>query len=100
MGIWTAFKTLAAALLLVAMILKPVVEAQLQYGYYETLGCRGVENLVRTSVGLSFLTDPTASAAMLRLAFHDCQVGPVRTSKLDSAMALDQSLCLCSSGGP
>lgn len=54
-----------------------MVEAQgLRYGYYETLGCRGVEDRVRTLVRRSFMTDATASAAMLRLAFHDCQVGP------------------------
>lgn len=62
-----------------------MVEAQgLQYAYYETLGCRGVEDRVRTLVRRSFLTDATASAALLRLAFHDCQVGPV--SRADPSM--------------
>jgi peroxidase len=61
----------------VAVGMVTMVEAQLQYGYYDQLGCAGVEDRVQTLVRRSYLTDATASAAMLRVAFHDCQVGPV-----------------------
>lgn len=63
-------------LLTAAFLLAAVADAELRYGYYDSLGCAGVEDRVRTLVRRSFLTDATSSAAMLRLAFHDCQVGP------------------------
>lgn len=59
------------------MELQQRVHAELEYGYYDSLGCAGVEDRVRTLARRSFVADATASAAMLRLAFHDCQVGPV-----------------------
>lgn len=71
MGSWRTWVAVAAVVLLQA-----VVEAQLQYGYYDAV-CPGVEDRVRTLTGRSFVADATASAAMLRLAFHDCQVGAV-----------------------
>lgn len=70
-------------LLTAAFLLAAVADAELRYGYYDSLGCAGVEDRVRTLVRRSFLTDATSSAAMLRLAFHDCQVGPVSTSHLN-----------------
>lgn len=65
----------AAAVMLVEF--QAVANAQLRYGYYDAV-CPGVEDRVRTLATRSFVADATASAAMLRLAFHDCQVGTVR----------------------
>jgi peroxidase len=62
-------------LLVVAMAVTGV-QGQLQLGYYDSMGCAGVEDRARTLARRSFFADATASAAMLRLAFHDCQVGP------------------------
>ncbi|KAG0623512.1 hypothetical protein M758_3G179900 [Ceratodon purpureus] len=77
MGSWRAWLVAAGMVVMVTMLTsESLVEAQLQYGYYDQLGCRGVEDRVRTLVRRSYVTDVTASAAMLRLAFHDCQVGP------------------------
>lgn len=58
-----------------------MAEGQLQVGYYDHVGCTGVEQQVRSSLRMFFATDATAPAAMLRVAFHDCQVGPVNKLK-------------------
>lgn len=42
-------------------------------GYYAT-SCPNVQNIVRNTMRGLFLRDPTSPAAMVRLAFHDCQV--------------------------
>ena len=63
--------------------LQAAVDAQLRYGYYDAV-CPGVEDQVRTLARGSFVADATASAAMLRLAFHDCQVGRVSAAKCAS----------------
>lgn len=62
-----------------------VANAQLRYGYYDAV-CPGVEDRVRTLATRSFVADATASAAMLRLAFHDCQVG---TGGCDASIMID-----------
>ncbi|XP_024357732.1 peroxidase 29 isoform X1 [Physcomitrium patens] len=76
MASWTVTLLVGAAVAVVVTNLAAVTDAELQYGYYDRVGCFGVENRVRTLVRRSFIADVTASAAMLRLAFHDCQVGP------------------------
>lgn len=78
-------------MMMVAMVALVVVaagmaEGQLQVGYYDHVGCTGVEQQVRSSLRMFFATDATAPAAMLRVAFHDCQVGPV--NKLSNAILL------------
>ncbi|XVF27929.1 hypothetical protein REPUB_Repub14bG0151900 [Reevesia pubescens] len=54
-------------------ILIGVCDAQLAYDYYK-FSCPNVENTVRKVMLGVILTDATASAAFLRLLFHDCQV--------------------------
>lgn len=76
MGSWTTWLVVAAMAAATLETLVPMVHGELRFGYYEALGCAGVEDRVRTLARRSFVTDATASASMLRLAFHDCQVGP------------------------
>lgn len=85
MASWTVTLLVGAAVAVVVTNLAAVTDAELQYGYYDRVGCFGVENRVRTLVRRSFIADVTASAAMLRLAFHDCQVGPVRPGSTHSS---------------
>lgn len=77
------------------LFLGTTVHAELQYGYYDSLGCAGVEDRVRTLVQRSFVADATASAAMLRLAFHDCQVGP---GGCDASIMIDEDAGEMASG--
>ncbi|KAJ7519603.1 hypothetical protein O6H91_20G045700 [Diphasiastrum complanatum] len=49
------------------------VSARLMFGFYDN-DCPRAESLVRSTLAANVLFDPTAPAAMLRLAFHDCQV--------------------------
>ena len=72
--VWEVAAAMAVMVMATLLTTESLVEAQLQYGYYDHLGCSGVEDRVTTLVRRSYLTDATASAAMLRLAFHDCQV--------------------------
>ncbi|XP_024531674.1 peroxidase 29-like, partial [Selaginella moellendorffii] len=46
----------------------------LRVGFYSS-SCPNAESIVRAAFSGNFITDPTAPAALLRLAFHDCQVG-------------------------
>jgi hypothetical protein len=45
----------------------------LSVGFYNST-CPGAEEIVQRSVRSAALLDPSAPAALLRLAFHDCQV--------------------------
>ncbi|XP_002977656.2 peroxidase 29 [Selaginella moellendorffii] len=60
---------------------------QLSYDYYDNV-CPQAERTVRASISSNLAGDPTAAAALLRLAFHDCQVG-----------GCDASIMLNSQGG-
>lgn len=80
---------------MVAMVVAAgMAEAQLKVGYYDYVGCTGVEQQVRRSLRLFFATDATAPAAMLRVAFHDCQVGPVSKGQRTFLAALLDSHCM------
>ncbi|KAJ7568415.1 hypothetical protein O6H91_01G031900 [Diphasiastrum complanatum] len=46
----------------------------LSVGYYSQ-SCPGAESIVQSAFTGNILSDPTAPAALLRLLFHDCQVG-------------------------
>ena len=46
---------------------------RLSYDFYKE-SCPQVENIVREGVHSASIFDPTTSAALLRLLFHDCQV--------------------------
>ncbi|XP_047947695.1 peroxidase 29 [Salvia hispanica] len=46
---------------------------RLSYNFYKE-SCPQVENIVREGVHSASIFDPTTSAALLRLLFHDCQV--------------------------
>ncbi|XP_002976455.2 peroxidase 29 [Selaginella moellendorffii] len=48
--------------------------SQLRAGFYD-LTCPRVESIVRTTMTPNLMADPTAAAALVRAAFHDCQVG-------------------------
>ncbi|XP_024543674.1 peroxidase 29 [Selaginella moellendorffii] len=48
--------------------------SQLSFGFYKK-SCPGLESTVRSTIMSSLFGDPTAGAALLRLSFHDCQVG-------------------------
>jgi peroxidase len=50
-----------------------VGQSQLTYDYYKS-SCPNVETIVLQEMLGIFLMDVTASAAFLRLVFHDCQV--------------------------
>ncbi len=53
-------------------------QQQLQYGYYDAT-CPDAEEIARQALRLYFTIDPTSSAAILRVSFHDCQVQVVAT---------------------
>ncbi len=46
---------------------------ELEYGFYDAT-CPNVEETARQVLQLYFTTDPTSSASIRRLSFHDCQV--------------------------
>lgn len=69
-----------------------LVEAQLSNSYYSA-SCPRVESLVRGLLSANLFTDPTAPAALARLAFHDCQVqGCDASIMLDSAAGITAEL--------
>lgn len=70
------------ALLLALLYLVPHASS-FGAGYY-AISCPNVEDLVRRTMRGLFVRDPTSPAAMLRLAFHDCQV-----SGCDASIMLD-----------
>lgn len=81
-----------------AALFVATVNAQLDPNFYAT-SCPNVENIVRSGFRGISARDPTARAAMIRLAFHDCQVtgcdasilldsGPGGTSELQSGSNL------------
>lgn len=45
----------------------------LEHQFYRN-SCGAAEMIVKEEVKTSVLTDPSTAAALLRLAFHDCQV--------------------------
>lgn len=60
-------------------------QAQLSFSYYSA-SCPRAESIVRGVLSANLFTDPTAPAALTRLAFHDCQVqGCDASIMLDSA---------------
>ena len=91
MGSWRIWAVVAAVMLLELQV---VVDAQLRYGYYDGV-CPGVEDRVRTLTRRSFVADATASAAMLRLAFHDCQVGTVSLPAMAPGIACFPNPVIC-----
>ncbi|CAM6077588.1 unnamed protein product [Sphagnum tenellum] len=72
---------------------------QLEYGFYDAT-CPNVEETARQVLQLYFTTDPTSSASILRLSFHDCQVqGCDASVMLDSANGITTELDASSSFG-
>ncbi|KAL9258479.1 Peroxidase 29-like protein [Drosera capensis] len=69
----TKITTLLIVLLPMSLMVLCCVEAQLAYNFYDD-SCPNVESIVRTQMLPMLATDPTASAAFLRMLFHDCQV--------------------------
>lgn len=64
-------------LLLLAVMTSGVhvrVSGQLSINYYVT-SCPQVENIVSAWLTANVFTDPTGPAALIRMLFHDCQVG-------------------------
>ncbi|EFJ33714.1 hypothetical protein SELMODRAFT_167284 [Selaginella moellendorffii] len=56
----------------------------LRFGFYAAT-CPNVETIVRESFTSNIFRDPTAAGALIRLAFHDCQVGGCDASILLSS---------------
>ncbi|KAH9558366.1 hypothetical protein CY35_06G005400 [Sphagnum magellanicum] len=53
----------------------PTVQADLEVGYYDNTGlCIGAEVVVAAVVLAAFVADPTITASLIRLQFHDCFV--------------------------
>jgi peroxidase len=53
----------------------PTVQADLEVGYYDNTGlCSGAEEVVAAVVLAAFDADPTVTASLIRLQFHDCFV--------------------------
>ncbi|KAG7575870.1 hem peroxidase superfamily [Arabidopsis thaliana x Arabidopsis arenosa] len=60
--------------LLSILSIVPVTFAQLRVGFYNN-SCPSAETIVRNLVSDEFKSDPTITAALLRMNFHDCFVG-------------------------
>ncbi|CAM6104538.1 unnamed protein product [Calypogeia fissa] len=69
---WACTKLLLLALMSTAVEVR--VSAQLSMNYYVT-SCPNVETIVNAWLVANVFTDPTGPAALVRLIFHDCQVG-------------------------
>uniref|UniRef100_A0A1J3D7P9 Peroxidase n=1 Tax=Noccaea caerulescens TaxID=107243 RepID=A0A1J3D7P9_NOCCA len=62
------------SVLVLNLFIFPVTFAQLRVGFYNNT-CPNAESIVQKLVSDEFKSDPTITAALLRMHFHDCFVG-------------------------
>lgn len=62
------------SILLLVFFIFPITFAQPRVGFYNN-SCPNAETIIQTLVSDEFESDPTITAALLRMHFHDCFVG-------------------------